>query len=264
MRIIVVDDERLVLEDTLEQLNRIIPDAQIFGFRDSFGALEYLKKNSIDIAFLDIEMCEMTGLELAVECKKICPQINIIFLTGYSQYAIDALKLHVSGYLIKPVREPELIAEIENLRFPLNVQSDSRVRIQTFGNFEIFVDNIPLTFERLKCKEVIAYLIDRKGAGVTTKELAAVLWEDEPYDRSLQNRIHQVIFALMKVLKKEEIEDIIWKHNREIAIDCEKIDCDYYRAINGEVFYLNQFMGEYMSNYSWAEFTTAELGQLKK
>lgn len=234
------------------------------GFTDPEAAFAYLAGHGVDIAFLDIEIGELNGIGLAKKCKEICPQVNIIFVTGYSEYTMEAFKLRASGYLLKPVRASDLRMEIDNLRNPLPVRSSKRVRIQTFGNFEIFVDGTPLNFSRKKCLEVLAYLVDRKGARVSMPELSDVLWEGGPYDRSKQNHIHQVIFALMQTLKRAGIQDIATKINGDMAINPEKIDCDYYEAINGNVASMNTFNGEYMSNYSWAEFTLGSLIQRNK
>lgn len=259
MRIIAVDDEELAVDNIKSLLEQVQPDAEIIGFTEPDEAFQYLSKNIVDIAFLDIEMGEYTGLELAKKCKDLCPRINIIFVTGYSQYTMDALKLHVSGYLMKPVRAKELYEEIENLRHPVNPVVTKRVRVQTFGSFEIFADGKPLHLATAKSREAIAYLVDRKGARVTFPELATILWEDRPYDRVLQNNIHRIISDLLKSLNNLGIADIVIKTRKDIAIDPDKISCDYYAAINGDMKQMNAFAGEYMSNYSWAEFTLGEL-----
>lgn len=259
MRIIAVDDERLPLENLMKQILRVEADAELLGFSDSAKALSYLAEHSVDIAFLDIEMAGLSGIALAKHCKELCPTVNIIFVTGHSQYMLDAFNLHASGYLLKPVLEEDLRREMENLRYPLPPASKKRVRVQTFGNFEVFVDGRPLDFPRAKSKECMAYLIDRKGARVSVSELAAVLWEDMPDDSATQNRVHQVIYTLGKALKDVGVQDILIKSRREIAIDTGKVDCDYYAAVSGDMAQMNAFTGEYMKNYSWAEFTLGSL-----
>lgn len=263
MKVIAVDDERLALDNIISLLKEIQLEIHIAGFQSPNEALDYLKENHADIAFLDIEMGGMDGIALAKKCKDICPDINIIFVTGYSQYATDAFRLHASGYLMKPVRKKDVLAEFENLRHPLPVKATSKVRIQTFGNFEIFVNKKPLFFPRSKCLECLAYLVDRKGARVTTRELATILWEDKPYDRAVQNSVHRILSDLMKTLKQTGIEDIIIKTHKEIAINVEKVDCDCFRFLAGDVTFVNMFHGEYMSNYSWATFTLANLEEKK-
>lgn len=264
MKVIAVDDERLALDNIMALLKEVVPEAEIKGFLKPTEAFEYLTDNEVDIGFLDIEMGKMNGILLAKKCKDIRPEINIIFVTGYNQYAMDALRIHASGYLIKPVRAKDLLIELENLRHPLPLHAIRRVRVQTFGNFEVFVDQKPIPMPIAKCRECLAYLIDRKGSRVTVAELAAVLWEDRPYDKTVQNNTHRVVSDMIKALKEVGIVDIIIKNRRDIAIDTEKVDCDYYRFLSGDVSQINVFHGEYMSNYGWAEFTLAELAGSKK
>lgn len=259
MKIIAVDDERLALDNFVKLLKKVESEAEIISFIKPADAMEYLSQNRVDIAFLDIEMGELNGIALAKKCKDLCPMVNIIFVTGYSRYMSEAFRLHVSGYLLKPVRERDLRAEIDNLRFPVSHVPTKRVRVQTFGHFEVFVDGRPLNLPRAKSKECLAYLIDRKGARLTVAEIASVLWEDKENDINTQNNAHQVIFTLMKALKDAGIEDIVIKSRREIAIDVSKVDCDYYAVISGDMTQMNAFSGEYMTNYSWAEFTLGEL-----
>ena len=263
MKIIAVDDERLAMENLVALIRQVEPEAEVSGFTRPADAFDYLSQNRADIALLDIEMGEYSGIELAGRCKKICPQVNIIFVTGYSQYMLDAFKLHASGYLMKPVRAADLRAEMDNLRHPV-IQNTKRVRVQTFGYFEIFVDGQLLKFPRTKCKECLAYLIDRKGARVTYPDLSSILWEDKPYDRTVQNNTQKIISELMKALREVNVEDIIIKSRSDIAVETTLIDCDYYEALSGSTTQINRFAGEYMSNYSWAEFTLGELIRVEK
>lgn len=264
MNIISVDDEKMTVDYMKRLLEQAEPTAEFTGFTDPEEAFAYLSKNSVDVALLDIEMGEYNGIELAKRCKEICPHVNIIFVTGYSQYTMDAFRLRASGYLMKPVRASDLRTELDNLRHPLPLPAAHRIRIQTFGNFEVFVDNCPLYLPRTKCLECLAYLVDRRGAFIGTEELAALLWEDRPYDRALQNSVYRVVSDLAKALKREGIGEILVKARGKIAIDVNKVDCDYFGFLNGDVSQINAFHGEYMTNYSWAEFTLAQLVRSKR
>lgn len=261
MNIIVADDERLSVEYIMSLLRRLEPDAQITGFTETDDVLEYMEKNRVDIAFLDIEMGEYNGIELAKRCIALAPCINIIFVTGYSEYTLDAFQLHVSGYLLKPVRLEDLQTELDHLR---HVIPRHRVRVQTFGFFEVFVDSVPLKFTRTKCKECLAYLIDRRGARVTYADLAVILWEAHTYNPSVQANTQKVVSDLIKTLREAKLEDLIIKSRQDIAINKELVDCDYYAVLEGDMAQLDTFMGEYMSKYSWAEFTVGELMKLKE
>lgn len=261
MKIIAVDDEQKALNSVLRVLREVEPEADVAPFTDPQEAFTYLSENKVDVALLDIKMGGLTGMELAEKCKSLCPTVNIIFVTGYSRYTMAALRLHVSGYLMKPVRSDDLRAELSNLRHPL--PRGKRVRIQTFGNFEVFVDGKPLYIPIAKCRECLAYLVDRKGASVATAELAAVLWEDAPKDRRMMNNTYRVIVDLMKLLKQTGIAEIVIKTRKDMAIDTEQVDCDFYRFLQGDASGVGAFHGEYMTNYSWAEFTLVQLSRRK-
>ena len=259
MKILAVDDEELALENLLVKLREVKPEAIIKGFSRPEEALEELQNGfAANVAFLDIEMYGMNGIEVACRFKKEVPEMNIIFVTGFSKYAADAFALRASGYITKPVRVERIREELENLRNPI-IESPMRIRVQTFGNFEIFVDGEPLKFKRSRTKELIAYLIDRRGAGLTMAEIASVLWEDRLYDRSLQNQLQVHISDLIKTLKAVNATELIYKKHNSISVNTECFDCDYYRFLAGDISAINMFHGEYMSNYSWAEFTAGQL-----
>lgn len=208
------------------------------------------------------KMYGMNGIELALHFKMAFSKINLIFVTGFSEYAQDAFALRASGYITKPVTVERIQEELDNLRNPIQ-EKTARIRVQTFGNFEVFADNEPLKFHRSRTKELLAYLIDRKGAGVTMAELAAVLWEDREYNRSLQNQVQVHISDLLKTLRAANAAEMIVKKHNFISVDVRRFDCDYYRFLNGEVSVINAFTGEYMVNYSWAELTTGRLTEIK-
>ena len=259
MKIIAVDDERLALEGLVNTIKSIESESEVQGFCNPMEALEYIKKNEADVAFLDIEMFGINGKELAGKMKEIRHDINIIFVTGYSDYAVKAMEIRASGYLLKPARESDVRRELDNLRNPIEIKKEKKVYMQTFGNFEVFIDDEPVKFSRRKSKELLAFLVDRKGAGVSSAEIAAVLWEDKEYTRSLKNQVQTIVGGMMDALKAKGAQDIIIKKWNSLSIDISKIECDYYKFLEGDVAYINKFAGEYMSNYSWSEFTAGYL-----
>ena len=259
MIILAVDDERRALNTLVQAVQSAVPEATVAGFSTVGDALEFARNNKVDIAFLDIQIPEMNGLLFAMNIKEIDPKTNIIFVTGYSQYAIDAMELHPSGYVMKPATQEKVERELENLRYPVVIESNKRVQVQTFGNFEVFVDSTPLKFASARAKELFAYLIDRRGTSATPVEIAAVLWEDKPYDKSLRNQIQSAISEMMKTFKEHDLGDIIMKSWNQIAVDRTKVNCDYYDMLEMVQSAVNAYCGEYMSNYSWAEMTAAAL-----
>ncbi|MGM9643581.1 MAG: response regulator [Eubacteriales bacterium] len=262
MNIIAVDDEKLALETLMDSILKVMPGRAVHGFRKPEEALEFARENRCDIAFLDIKMRGMTGLELARQLKDIQGDINIIFVTGFSEYSLDAFRLYASDYLLKPATPDAVIQALGHLRTPVRPAQTKKIRFQCFGNFEVYVDNKPLVFRRAKAKELLAYLVDRMGASATMGELMAVIWEDGPDTSSRQSNLRNLIADLKNVLSDAGVGNIILKNRNSIAIDCESVDCDYYDFLHHIPYAVNSYHGEYMVQYSWAEITTAALPRL--
>ena len=103
MKIIAVDDERIALEGLLDVIREAAPGVELTGFEYPEDALNFVSDYSCNVAFLDVEMAEMSGVELAGQLKLRNPDINIIFATGFEEYRKEAYDLHASGYLTKPI-----------------------------------------------------------------------------------------------------------------------------------------------------------------
>jgi len=265
MNILAVDDEYYALELMKHALEEVAGNATVYLCRDVASALDTAKKVQIDVAFLDIHMPEKNGVELARELKLIHPRVNIVFATGFSEYMKEGIDLRMSGYVMKPVTPEAVRTELENLRNPIEWNREKRIKIATFGNFDVFVDGNPLKFERKQAKEILAYLVDKRGTSATYAELAAMLWEDEEYDRTKQKNLQVYIASLVKTLHSVEVKDLILKSRQGILLNTKIVDCDYYRFLEGDVRAINSFTGQYMSAYSWAEFTVGYLeNQMQK
>ena len=259
MKILVVDDEYFALELIKRALSEVAPSATVYPCDNVRSALVVANEQKIDVAFLDIHMPEMNGVELARELKRIHSKINIVFATGFSEYMRDGIDLRMSGYIMKPVTPEAVKTELENLRNPIEWNEEKRVRILTFGNFDVFVDGNPLKFERKQAKEILAYLVDKRGTSVAYGELAAMLWEDEDYDRTKQKNLQVYVASLVKTLQSAGVHDLILKNRQGILLNARIVDCDYYRFLEGDARAVNSFTGQYMSAYSWAEFTVGYL-----
>ncbi len=265
MNILAVDDEYYALELMKHALEEAAGSSTVYLCRDVRSAMQTATENKIDVAFLDIHMPEKNGVELARELKLLNPKVNIVFATGFSEYMKEGIDLRMSGYIMKPVTPEAVRTELENLRNPIEWSPQKRVKILTFGNFDVFIDGTLLKFERKQAKEILAYLVDKRGTSATYPELAAVIWEDEEYDRTKQKNLQVYIASLVKTLHSVEIKDLILKNRQGILVNTKIVDCDYYRFLEGDVRAINSFTGQYMSAYSWAEFTVGYLeNQMQK
>ena len=254
MLIFAIDDEPKALRILCRAIAEAEPGAALRQFDCAADALDAVEKGEVpDVLFSDAEMPGIGGVELARRLKLRSPKLNVIFATGYDDYMRDALRLHVSGYLRKPITAADVRVELDDLRHPV-APPQRRVRFQTFGNFEVFIDEKPVVFTRGKTKEYLAYLVDR-GTLCTNAQIAAALWEDNvsgSYLRLLRK-------DLSDTLKAAGCGDVLIQHWNRQGIRTELVSCDYYDWKRGLPWALNAYRGEYMAQYSWAELTNGAL-----
>lgn len=250
MKILLVDDEPLVLKALEITVAKVAPEATLFPFTKAKEAINFARENPIDIAFLDINMRVVDGIGMAKELQKMQPRINIVFCTGYSEYAMDAHELYCSGYLLKPVLEDNVREVLHHLRYPIEEEKKSNVYIQCFGNFEVYYKGEPIAFEYSRTKELLAYLVDRYGANCSTRELLAVLFEDD-MKMSYFQRLRR---DLIKTFEDLGETDIIQSAKGTIRINCDSVECDYFAYRQGKAAQ-NYNVEEYMAQYSFAEST---------
>ncbi|MGN1060301.1 MAG: LytR/AlgR family response regulator transcription factor [Candidatus Coproplasma sp.] len=253
MIIVAADDEPLMLARLARSIKECCPQAQVESFLKPSELLEWIENNTPDCAFLDIRMRGMSGVEIATEIKKRYPSVNVIFVTGYGEYAADAMNMHASGYVMKPVTREKIEKELADLRYPVNSLS-ALINIKCFGNFEAFSkDGERLVFERSKAKELFAYLVYKNGAFCSIREISATLFEEDGDEKKRQSYIRVLIHDITSVLKKVGAEEVVSKIYGGISVNPKLIDCDWYRFNAGDASAINVYAGEFMSQYSWAE-----------
>ncbi|MBR6171585.1 MAG: response regulator [Eubacterium sp.] len=252
MKILIVDDERTALRDLERALRKVVPEAEISMADEVDMAVALCREQAFDVAFLDILMPEKDGLNLAREMKQIRPIMNIVMVTAYPQYALDAMKLYVSDYILKPAMTEDLKNALANLRNPVQ-EKQKGLFVRCFGNFEVFWNGEVVRFSRAKVKELFAYLIDRKGSTATNAELRAILWKDDVSDDQKQRKYFaQIVYELRQKLEELGCGEIFAQSRDSYALIPEKIPCDYYLALNREADAMARYEGEYMSQYEWA------------
>ena len=256
-----VDDESLLLRALVKAVEQSPDIEEAHGFEDEHDAIKWAQTNKADIAFLDVQLHSMTGLEVAKRLRAVQKGISIIFCTGYEKYAVDAMKMHIdAGYLIKPVRYNAVQQEIDHIKNRKEKEGHEKLlTVRCFGNFEVFYEGRPLNFHRKKTKELLAYLIDRRGAEAATREICVTLWEDDGAEQKTLNYMYHLLSDLKKTLNEIGADEVLTSTNGGYAVDTRYLDCDYYKLLEGDADVERAFSGEYMSRYSWAEETCAYL-----
>lgn len=247
---VAVDDEPLMLY-ALAKAVKASPDiTSVTEFSSGDDTLRWVQDNPVDVAFLDIDMRGMDGLTLAERIIALHPDCRIVFCTGYEQYAVAAIKLRVSGYLMKPITAKEVQEELDYIKGRKAMEKP--LTVKCFGNFEVYARGEKLAFRRTKTKELFAFLVDRNGAGVTGREICARLWMDSNDEEKQHNYLRQLILDLRQSLESVGAGSVLEQSNYTYLLNTEKLDCDFYTYLKtGKP----EFRGEYMEQYGWAEGT---------
>lgn len=257
MKYIVLDDEQIAASYLAELIKENDPKSEIYIFNNPVEALDSAVKENFDACFIDIQMPGLNGVDFAEKLKSVHPKTNIIFVTGHSDYMGKAFNLYASDYILKPANSEQIRHALDNLRYePVNCNggNQNRIKIICFGNFDILIDDAPVKFKFDKTKELLAFLIHRRGSRCTSKEIMATLWEDEghsSYYRMLKKDLQDTLNSL-------SCGDIIHSERGNLCItklDC--MDCDYFIWLNNKKEGAELYHGEYMAQYSWAEEVNA-------
>jgi two-component SAPR family response regulator len=263
LKVINVDDEVIGIK-SFEKIIVDIDDAEYLGgFDNPYKAIEFVKNNPIDVAFLDIEMPEMNGIELAKELKNIDINIQIVFVTGYDQYALNAFDVDAIGYLLKPYKKESVQKNIDKTKRITKI-GNKRIKIQTFGHFNVFIDNKPVMFSLAKCKELLAVLVDRLGEPVSMEYVIDCLWEDRVYDSRVKALYRQVLSQLNRTFLTYNLKDVLVINRANVSLNIESIECDYFNMVKKKSKQaIKDYKGEYLFDYGWAETTVVKLDEIK-
>ena len=203
MKVWLIDDEQPCLEE-LAWLLKQYPDIELAGMdTDPAKALGLIAKHPPDAVFLDIDMPKFDGLELALRIQEQCHGIIVIFITAYSQYALDAFKVHPLDFLLKPVRRMRLDDCIAHLRkhhrllYP-EAQAGQAFNLRCFGTFELNCE-IEVKWGTRRVRELLLYLIDRNGSPASKPELLGALFGGQD-DKNTVHNLYMTIYRLRSLL----------------------------------------------------------------
>ena len=116
--VIMVDDSKVILSDSLAVLEEVLPTATITGFIWPQEAIEYAKANQVALAILDIELGNASGLDLCRTLLEINSRTNVVYLTAYPDYSLDAWNTEAVGFIVKPLTPEGVRAQLKKLRYP--------------------------------------------------------------------------------------------------------------------------------------------------
>lgn len=238
LKAVIVDDEIM----SIRQMSRVLSQLEyvevIGSCMNSVDVVGIVEEKKPDIVFLDIEMPGLNGIEVAESLIKKSLKTKVIFVTAYSDYAMEAFSVYASGYLLKPVRKERLEKLLEHLRPQLSEEKsdngliieDSGYVLQCLGRLELRKSNLPVSvhFRSAKVKELFAYYLHFKNRSIPREELIELLWHDLGYKNALSN-LNTTHYQLKKDLSSAVGDRIrIEYHSGYYKIALNDIHCDVF------------------------------------
>lgn len=229
LRVMIVDDEGL----SIKRLSRLLSESSLVEvcntFQHPLEAYEYAQTHPIDVAFLDISMPHINGMKLSALLTGLNEEINIIFVTGYEEYAVQAFEMSALDYLMKPVNEERLGRTLAKIKKARNItESSPDISVFLFNGFKLFLGNsknVPLKLRSPKTEELFVFLV-YKGT-VNKEEIIDVLWPKLDYDKALRN-LNTNLYYIRKALGMNKSHPGISVTRNEISIDRNRLHCDVY------------------------------------
>lgn len=268
--VIAVDDEANALNRFSRMVSQDDRLTLIGSFNNPLEALEFASSNTPDIAFLDIEMPQMTGLELAERLMDINPYIEVVFVTAYNQYALEAFQAHATGYLLKPLSRDDFSRQIDIMEKKLKKERPkgaNKLIVNCLGSFSIRKpdNDETIKFRTSKAEELLAYLVHSEGRARSKDMILDTLWPDVDIDRAANN-FRVTCTYIRSTLADIGYTDVLLRDHDDYSVNISRIQCDYidFKKGIGNIqtltlsdceTLLRLYSGPFLENrfYNWAD-----------
>lgn len=270
-RVIGVDDEKIAL-DRFERIMKDDMRVSVIGtFTHVADAIEFVRQNLVDIAFLDIKMPGLNGFELAESLTEENPHIEVVFITAYDQYALRAFQAHAIGYLLKPLDINEIREQIDNLDRKLSYRQETKgsgyLTVRCLGQFLCYTDENcaePIHWRTAKAEELFALLINYQGKAISKAIIIETLWPEAEPEKAANN-FRVTCTYLRNTFADKGITNILLRDRNCYMLNMARLRCDLFLFLSAvglisllELSALEEasalYAGEYLKNmsYEWA------------
>lgn len=256
LKIIAVDDEVSALHVILNEIIEL-RDIEYRFFKDDVRAItEYISANRVDAAFLDINMPNISGLELAERLAEISSELRFVFITGLAEGSSalsERVKSRTVGFLYKPFDRAEL------LKYLSEIGGAPKMTVKTFGSFECFIGDDVVNFSSAKSKELFALLITYYGKSLSMNDAISQLWPDHDLEKA-KKLYRDAVWRLRKTLRDAGFNCVAFGR-ANLTLIKDDINCDMWDFVEGEN---SLYGGEFLKNYEWSLNYQSMLDTLKK
>ncbi len=259
MKIILVDDELSAIKTFLPNVvDDLCVDCKMF-MNSPRAALEYVRINKVDVAFLDVKMPEINGIDLAERMIAVSPSIKIVFISAYVRDE-EEIKKRFGDSVVGFCHKPYSNETVKNLLQKFNSEVACKsVYIRTFDNFDLFVNGVAIDFSSSKAKELLALLTDAKGSYLSMDTVMGNLWADK--NTELSKRLYRdAVCRLRMTLKENNVEKLVTFERGRAVMNTAYATCDMWDYLEKG----GTFSGRYMPQYSWSIITESTLERLSK
>jgi len=229
LRAIIIDDEEL----SVKRLKRILLESGevevVRIFQNPLEAIEYKSINEVDAVFLDISMPEIDGISLSSRLLEHNAHMELVFVTGYEKYAVEAFDHDAIDYLLKPVTADRMSRTLSRIKKRHRKQIfEPVVDIFLFNGLNVLGRNgehEPIKLRSPKTEELLAFLICH--GTVSREKIIDTLWRGLEPKKALQN-LNSTLYYIRKALNVEGQQEMIIADRNEIRINESRISCDIY------------------------------------
>mgnify|MGYP001430219788 CR=1 FL=1 len=278
IKAILVDDERPALRG-LEHLLKAYPEITVIQmYTNPIKAIYEIRQLKPQVVFLDINMPQLKGIDVGSRILDSSPDTDIVFVTAYDQYAVEAFELHAMDYLLKPVTPDRLRKTIErvvkkqSLELKTNLQ---KLQIKCLGQFRVGWENQePIKWRAEKTRELFAFLLHNKGRDISKEEILDKLWSEDNPEKAIR-QLYNGIYYIRKALEEYGIDRALISidSSYNLKIGAVELDVDRMHEIEKsehadnlekleemeDIYTGDYFQGE---NYPWADFERENLGKV--
>ncbi|MBM7715159.1 response regulator [Siminovitchia sp. FSL H7-0308] len=237
MRVILIDDESLALEFLEKKLDEIGGIEIIGKYNDAYKGLEEITKNHPDAVFLDIEMPEISGMDLAKKIQRLMPSVKIVFVTAHNEYAVDAFEINAADYIVKPIRQKRLLKTIDQLLELTGKKTAASPMVCCFNKLHFKMDGkkpemIDVYWRTTKARELFAYLIHHREQFVRKDVLLEYFWPNAGWKDGF-TQLYSTVYQIRKTLKSIDFPIKIISSENSYKLELNDVRVDVEEWENG-------------------------------